>query len=227
MPTNNSWVTYIPGFKEPLSPNQPGKIIELLAEDTWKSFQRMILPWDPRYDRNSKFSLSAVRERTSELLESIPMNTTLVTYSLSALPVFWAINDKIDLVRDRVSKVVFLNPADNPVYSVAVMDWILWRWKWDVKPLEEYLDWPTWEVFNRLIDGWIGDWDQFQKDLQDIYKSHIDLTAMLTTLNIKFSIIDWDDDAVTRRRVMQNGEVKFTQAMRSHIPDLTNQRFIY
>lgn len=223
----NEPVLYIPWFKEPLNGNQPWVVIWKLAYEFKRDFSRMILPWDTRYDSHGKFSLSAVRKQVGELIEEINKPTVLVTYSLSSLPVLWAVCDYWEWIKSKVSKIVFLHPSTNPVDSVAEMDRCLKRGKWEDHNISPYLEWDPNVEFKTLINWWKGNWEQFQRDLIELNKNQIDITASVTNLSLDFSIISSSDDAIVNPGVRSTKELRITDVIRSHIPDLTNQRFIY
>ncbi len=219
-------VLYIPWFQEPIKLWQPWVTVEQICQEKGREFKRVILPWDIRYDQHSKFSLSAIRERVRGLLENIEDNTTLVTYSLSAVPTLWAFVDSEEKVRNKVSKIVFLHPATNPVHSVAVMDWMTNRCRWSVLPIKHYLDWDSSKVFNRVIGKWNWNWEQFQEDLRDCSAQELDINWILTTGVPKaHEILVRPTDAIADPKV-DIDFMDFRQLKNNHIPDLSNQDFI-
>lgn len=82
--TYNFPVTYFSGFQEPISKDQPGEIIRDITNEQWRTFQRIILPWDPTYrDPEAKFSLQAVKDEAKIVLwESLHTQQIIIGYSL-------------------------------------------------------------------------------------------------------------------------------------------------
>lgn len=217
----NSW------FRESLAKNQPWNVCQKLCLDIGHSFKRIIHPGDTRYDNFWRFSLSALRERTSMLLRWIDENTMIVSYSFAALPTLWAVADNLELIRSKIDKLVFLHPADNLPHSVAAMHWALKKWKENFLWEDHFLNSDPESSFDTVIGDWNGDPTQFQKDLQECSRSPIDIASIVTSMEIPFSIIRWENDVITNKRLFLNSDFKFTEALRNHIPDLSRQRFIY
>lgn len=218
---------YTSWFRESLAEHQPGKVCEKLSYEAGYAFKRIIHPGDTRYDNFWEFSFSALRERISMILRWIDKNTTIVSYSFSALPTLWAIADNLELIRWKIDKLVFLHPADNPAHSVAAMHWALKRWKEDFLWEDYFLNSSPEDLFDTLIGNWKGDPIQFQKDLQECSRSPIDIASIVASMGIPFSILRWENDVITNKRLFLSSTFKSTEALRNHIPDLSRQRFIY
>ena len=222
-------VLYIPGFREPPThKKEPWVKIEEICARNWTAFSRFKLPWDWKW----LFSMTEMRKKVWRALQGIEEDSTVVTYSLSSIPVAESILSCRDEIAVRIWKVIFLHPAQDPVYSVSVMDAILS----DLKALhwtEYYLHWNRKEIFNTLIWDWEWNADTFQQDL--LYYSRVSairrdyfqqLATRIWTRGFKthVEIITWSDDrVVTRWEINLSNRRNLAQLKTSHIPKIWDE----
>jgi hypothetical protein len=121
---------YLPGHKEGGTKKDPGEKIKLASENTGIAFRRLISPGDPLYPhpKLATFSLSSSQEMFEEEIIKIIEYTSIYVYSLSVWPALLALENMLEANPDLealIKKVVFLNPAKDPLHAVKIMDWIL------------------------------------------------------------------------------------------------------
>jgi len=222
-------VKHVPWFQEPLRANQAWMLIQDLARNTWRDYERVILPWDPDCNMWLLYSLSTTTDRVLQVLEELDEDIVLTTTSLSSIPVLEAFEKASSKARDKVAQLVLLHPAERPVEDLARMDWVRNRWKQDLKPIEYYLEWKPEIVFDKLIGKkWKWDWQGFQNDLIRLHENPIDLVARLEWLNKQYTLIKSRNDMVTNDwSTFVPEDITFRNVLESHVPDLTNQWFIY
>lgn len=156
-----SSVLYIPGFREnPTHKKEPWEQIKDTCVWNWIWFSRFELPWEWKW----LFSMTETRKKVASALLRLQEDATIVTYSLSSIPVAEAISSCSAEVAARIWKLIFLHPVQDPVYSVSIMDAILSESSTILWP-EHYIQWDKNSIFNTLIWDWKWNADTFQQDL--------------------------------------------------------------
>jgi hypothetical protein len=130
-------------------------------------------------------------------------------------------------VRDKISKLIVLNPAESAVRWVAMMDWVKWvRCKKTLLSIQHYLHGDCSRVFEDIIGTWRWDAQQFQNDLN--YYHYIDqrtIEQRLDWLKKEYFMLRGTQDAISREWIPFD-EKKPLRLLRHHIPNSDAIRWI-
>lgn len=84
----------------------------------------------------------------------------------SVVSLIEAICELEESVKKQVFKLILLHLAENPLYSVRIMDWLKRRCRWEIYDDGYFLKWESDEPFLKLIWDWKWCASQFRKDLR-------------------------------------------------------------